>query len=736
MKRISKGFSFVLGSIIFVGLFAVTPIIASTNSTVFSSAEGLSINNVTLTDEQVTQNIYNAYTSPRIDEIYATPNTEYTGTAYYVSSSEGNDSNDGLSPEKPFKTITKVRYLIEGDVIKEGSVVYFKRGDEWRGETLYLPSKDCDITITAYGTGPKPVFNGSRDNYAKESYWEEVNPTKHIYRFVPPSGTAADYWQDTHWDVGAIVLTGQDGNIEDSPKCFLRNNSDNTKTNKTTGKIFFSYADLDDLHFFHDTDKNGAVNINGDCELYLRCDAGNPGIVFKDIEFLEGRGLIQGGPHVKAPTIDNIEFRNCSSHAISITFSRNLTVKNCVFNWVGGATQYDKVRYGNGIEIWGSAENFTVDNCYFSQIYDAAVTFQFSRDNAESGDVNCKNISFTNNVMEYCNYSVEYFLRVKVKNSDGEEVWSDSSAFENFTISGNHMWYAGYGFCEQRSDKGCDAHIQSWSSYNKCLGGFNVSDNVFAVARNCLIETRYGALENARPVYSNNTYIQYKNRNETGNHYLGNVGSVSDAPLTVAFDDNVRSTISNWGDTDAMIVWIDNTVQPESTPPAIKPTVPATETTVTVTKPVEKKTTLTLTRTSATIYVKGSTAVRATVRNGRGKTTYRSSNTRVARVDSKGKITALKAGRAKITVTNNKVSKVLTVKVLNPRLNATGKTLKVKRAFTLRIIGRVGRAKFSTSNRKVATINSKGKITAKKKGTAIITVKTNGITLKCKVKVK
>ena len=37
---------------------------------------------------------------------------------------------------------------------------------------------------------------------------------------------------------------------------------------------------------------------------------------------------------------------------------------------------------------------------------------------------------------------------------------------------------------------------------------------------------------------------------------------------------------------------------------------------------------------------------------------------------------------------------------------------------------------------KVATVNAKGKVVAKKKGNATITVKANGITLKCKVKVK
>ncbi|MDD6709606.1 MAG: Ig-like domain-containing protein [Ruminococcus sp.] len=47
-----------------------------------------------------------------------------------------------------------------------------------------------------------------------------------------------------------------------------------------------------------------------------------------------------------------------------------------------------------------------------------------------------------------------------------------------------------------------------------------------------------------------------------------------------------------------------------------------------------------------------------------------------------------------------------------------------------------GKVTFKSSNTKVATVNAKGKVVAKKKGNATITVKANGITLKCKVKVK
>ncbi len=99
-------------------------------------------------------------------------------------------------------------------------------------------------------------------------------------------------------------------------------------------------------------------------------------------------------------------------------------------------------------------------------------------------------------------------------------------------------------------------------------------------------------------------------------------------------------------------------------------------------------------------------------------------------------VTAVKKGNAVITATYNGESKLLLVTVKNPTLNKKKIKLNAKEKFTLKITGKVGKAKFKSTNSKVATVNSKGKITAKKKGKATINVKTNGITLKCKVTVK
>lgn len=149
-----------------------------------------------------------------------------------------------------------------------------------------------------------------------------------------------------------------------------------------------------------------------------------------------------------------------------------------------------------------------------------------------------------------------------------------------------------------------------------------------------------------------------------------------------------------------------------------------------------KQTYILLANTSANVYVKGTTQIYAAVRNPKGKTTYTSSSAKVAKVSSTGKVTAVKKGTATITVKNNGVTAKFKVTVKNPTLNATSKTLKKGKSFTLKITGKVGKAKFTSSNKKIATVSSKGVVKAKKKGKATITVATNGLKLKCKITVK
>ena len=83
--------------------------------------------------------------------------------------------------------------------------------------------------------------------------------------------------------------------------------------------------------------------------------------------------------------------------------------------------------------------------------------------------------------------------------------------------------------------------------------------------------------------------------------------------------------------------------------------------------------------------------------------------------------------------------KKLTVNVKKPSFKLVKSSVKLKKGnkTTIRVkAAPVSKVTYKTSNKKVATVNSKGVVTAKKKGTAKITVKCNGITRTFKVTVK
>ena len=70
------------------------------------------------------------------------------------------------------------------------------------------------------------------------------------------------------------------------------------------------------------------------------------------------------------------------------------------------------------------------------------------------------------------------------------------------------------------------------------------------------------------------------------------------------------------------------------------------------------------------------------------------------------------------------------------KLNKTKATITVGKTFQLKVKGTSKKVKWVSSNKKVATVTSKGKVTGKKAGTATITAKVAGKKLKCKVTIK
>ncbi|MCR5102571.1 MAG: Ig-like domain-containing protein, partial [Butyrivibrio sp.] len=175
--------------------------------------------------------------------------------------------------------------------------------------------------------------------------------------------------------------------------------------------------------------------------------------------------------------------------------------------------------------------------------------------------------------------------------------------------------------------------------------------------------------------------------------------------------------------------------------------VESTETTVAATG-------VTLNKKSIKIGKKGTYQLVATVlpENATNKNvTFKIANSKIAKVDANGLVTAKKIGTTTITVTTEdgkytatcKVKVTKQVKVTSVKLNKSKKTLKVGKTYQLKATVKpknatVKTVTYKSSNSKVASVDSNGKVTAKKTGTATITVKTKDgkYTAKCKITVK
>lgn len=170
----------------------------------------------------------------------------------------------------------------------------------------------------------------------------------------------------------------------------------------------------------------------------------------------------------------------------------------------------------------------------------------------------------------------------------------------------------------------------------------------------------------------------------------------------------------------------------------------------TITKTLPKlKATGKVTASKVTLQVKKSVTLKVTnLAKGDSVKLWSSQNEKIATVDKKGKVKAKKTGTTKLTVTlasgkkltvNLKVTAGI-VKTTKLKLSKSSLTLKRNKKYTLKCtvtpFNSQEKVTYSSSNKKVATVSSKGVIKAKKKGKVVITVKSGKKKATCKVTVK
>ena len=307
---------------------------------------------------------------------------------YYVSSTIGSNSNDGLTELTPMKDLSKVP--------KENAIIRLKCDDVfWGGLSGY---KNC--VIESYGKGAKPVICGFKVLINPEA-WKQV--------------------EEELWELDLNSNNNFGGNTNVDSLNVLINN------------IGFIYdASKDKLY---GRNRNSLDSLKNEMDFYTSINYSKEMIKehpFRTVVVKSKNNPSEHG-NLCFPMFQSgiSDISNCKIIGISIVgfsamglvFLKNCYVDDCQIDLIGGAIQIGNsrwARYGNGVELWYNYCNNTITNCLISRTYDCATTIQ------ANGEIksNPQNNRFIGNRLYKCRQAFEHFMNP----SDNKDVQYESSS--------------------------------------------------------------------------------------------------------------------------------------------------------------------------------------------------------------------------------------------------------------------------------------------------------------------
>ncbi len=442
-----------------------------------------------------------------------------TGTTYYISEKNGDDNNDGLSPETAWKTPANIKTII---FAKAGTSVLFERGGIYRG-TVAMAN---NMTYGAYGEGEKPLIMQSKKNYADPSLWVKTE--------------WENVWECTEL-LANVGIIGFDHDLYDYSEASYDEQYGLIMNKGSFG--FTGPQDLNgDLQFYSDVSKG----MTTPDKLYVYSKSGNPGERFESIEIGERFNTFNGT--IKNVVIDNLAMKFTGAHAVGFGTCENVTVTNCVFSWLGGSVLTYRTadgpatNYGNAVQVYGGCDGYYVKNNWMYQIYDTAVTHQRS---ASTGNCIQRDVDYLNNLMEYVYWGIEFYNAPPTAEQLGGKKDMYKRITEDVRSAFNVLRFGGYGWGSITRYRGAQLYCGSTLSDNQnCIAEYNIFDRS---AGNLL-----SLPANSTETEDKNFYIQTLGQS---------LGRLKGTTFSCDFDSAARIE-KNWGDKNAVVIVIDPEIEP------------------------------------------------------------------------------------------------------------------------------------------------------------------------------
>lgn len=447
----------------------------------------------------------------------------YTGTAYYVSNN-GDNNNDGLSEQTPFANMDVFEHI----KLEYGDAIFFERGSIWRGDGFpYTVREIKGITFSAYGEGPKPAFYGSEESGVGSEKWE-------LY-YSDDSGKKIWKFYNVMPETGSIVLNGEevvhrdiawwDGTsyheLDESHEELIGENYDVT-LHLPDMWCFpeIQYGDIavenvgDRIYQSWDNDGNPIFHRGS---LYFRCDKGNPGELYEEIEFISPYSINDG------MTDDQVYDNICTMYgAVGHTTGYNGikegcsgVIQNCEVAWMGGQVfsyvtgneegdtriTLNYTLYGrNGGNLAVNGSDYTIKNNYIHDSYQEGISLE----TFEHCESMCNNV-VSGNLIEHATQGI------LICNWDMEV--NENHIHKNILIENNFVLDCGVNnlFSSDYENNYCNAVVfQGGPCANEDL---YIRNNIFAFATGALIQIGTYSEEYSK-VFENNTYVQYLEPND------------------------------------------------------------------------------------------------------------------------------------------------------------------------------------------------------------------------------